>query len=265
MSALRSAPLLLALVACAQPTPPPTPADSADVAAAPTSFQDDPRLGSAFQLLGTGQPEACRALAQEVLDGQPGHPRAEFLVGLGLHKSKRYADARPHLLAADAATADFPGHEATAYFLAWCHYYLGEYELARAAFERHLETSVEADARFGLGVVALELGELETARTHLEQALVEFEAQVTEGNLTAMVDLAKCHARLADVDLAQDREDDALVHVEAALALDADKPAVWFKLYQLALARDDAATARRALGEYEARKPDPTAGMAMER
>ena len=238
----------------------PSPEDTA-----PPAAPDDERLGQALVALGSGDFATCRDLATAVLSDHPDHPRAHFLLGLGLHKAKRYAEARPPLVAADAPGGDNPGREAAPYFLGWCHYYLGELGEARAAFTRHLETVDEGDSHFGLGVVALELGELDVARTKLDRALVIFEGRVADGDLTAALDLAKTHTRLADVDIAEERDEDARAHVEAALSIDPSKAALWFKLYNLATAAGDEVMARRALGEYEARKDSGGAGMAMDR
>ena len=272
--------LLSTLAACGtDPTPTPgpgEPGDTSGVAAepgpevAPPVANDAPapkdeRLGLAFTALAEGRFAACRELSGAVLVDHPGHPCAHFLMGMGLHKAKRYADARPHLEAARDATTEFAGAEAVPYYLGWCLYYLGDHKAARASFEAHLATAEEGDSHFGLGVIAIELGELGAARTSLERALVIFEARVASGNLGAGMDLAKTHARLADVALGEDDDEAARTHVLAALGINPDQPAVWFKLYQLALSAGDEAEARRALGEYEARKTRAEAGMAMDR
>ncbi|MDF1800459.1 MAG: tetratricopeptide repeat protein [Planctomycetota bacterium] len=266
--------LLLSLLAACAPDPAPgpgpskpgeTPEATPEPAANDAPAPQDERLGLAFTALAEGRLAACRELSEAVLLDHPGHPRAHFLLGMGLHKAKRYADARPHLEAARDATADFSGAEAVPYYLGWCLYYLGDYLPARASFEAHLATSDEGDSHFGLGVIAIELGELDAARTSLERALKIFEARVADGNLGAGADLAKTHARLADVALGEDDDEAARTHVLAALGINPDQPAVWFKLYQLALVAGDEAEARRALGEFEARKTRAEAGMAMDR
>ena len=61
------------------------------------------------------------------------------------------------------------------------------------------------------------------------------------------------------------RYEEAILWFEAALAIDPSKAALWFKLYNLATAAGDEVTARKALGEYEARKSGAGAGMAMDR
>ena len=175
-------PLLVAASSCGDPDAP-TPApdqppavdhqasepDGSGQATPPPAAPADPRLGQALEALGAGDLESCRLLATAVLVDHPDHPRGHFLLGLGLHKAKRYAEARPHLVAADAPGVDYESREAAPYFRGWCHYYLGEYDEARAAFARHLETIDEGDSHFGLGVVALELGDEMLGQTSREQ------------------------------------------------------------------------------------------------
>ena len=262
---------VLALLAACGPADPPPPTPEAPSAvepaapATPPAAPEDARLGPAFDALGAGDYAACRELAAAVLADHPDHPRGHFLLGLGLHKAKRYAEARPHLLLADAPGVSYAGRDAAPYFLGWCHYYLGEHAEAAAAFSRHVAATDEGDSHFGLGVVAIEQGDLAGARAALDRALVIFEGRVAEGDLVAARDLAKTHARLADVDLAEDRDGDARAHVEAALGIDPSPAALWFKLYQLAEAAGDQDTARLAFAQYEARKGQAQAGMAMDR
>lgn len=251
--------LAVSALACsrepAEPAPPQPAASVPERPANTSPAPKDTRLGLAFEALGRGDYKACRAQARAVLAEHPGHPRAEFLLALGLHKAKRYAEARPHFEAADAATADFAGKEAVPYYLAWCEYWLGDFEAARADFHRHLATTDEGDSHFGLGAIALELGELDEARVELQRALEIFELRVAEGELAARGDVAKAHARLADLDLAVDDDESAKQHLEAALRLDPERPAVWFKLFSVATDAGDTELAARAKAEYERRSP----------
>jgi tetratricopeptide (TPR) repeat protein len=251
---------LLGAVACSGEPKTPAPDIAANTAAAPK----DARLGVAFEALGRGDYATCRSEAEAVLADFPHHPRAEFVLALGLHKAKRYAEARPHFDAAAAATADFAGKEAVPYYRAWCEYWLGDFAAARADFERHLEFSDEGDSHFGLGAIALELGDFEGARAELQRALEIFEGRIAAGELAAGVELAKAHARLADLDIAVDDNSAARAHLEASLRLDPAHPAVWFKLYNVALDSGDDELAARAKAEYENRSPkaDGTTPMA---
>jgi len=259
-----STPSLLAILAisvmsCADKTEkplPPQPTEAAtqrpvNEALAPK----DERLGVAFEALGRGDFKACRTQAEAVLAEHPHHPRAEFLLALGLHKAKRYAEARPHFEQADTATADFAGKQAVPYYLAWCEYWLGDFEAARADFRRHLAVTDEGDSQFGLGAIALELGELDAARVELQRALEIFELRIAKGELAAGGDVAKAHARLADLDLAVDDDAAARQHLEAALRLDPERPAVWFKLFTVATDAGDTELAAKAKAEYERRTP----------
>lgn len=262
--------LLLTLVGCS-PEPRTTPASGdapSDTGPQPADAPEpverntapapkDERLGTAFEALGRGDLETCRAAASAVLADFPRHPRAEFLLAMGLHKSKRYAEARPLFESAERATAEYAGKEAVPYYLGWCDFWLGDFDASRAAFERHLQVVAEGDSHFGLGAIALELGDFEEAREQLTRALEIFESRIAAGELAANRDLAKTHARLADVDLAADDEASARAHLESALRLDPNRPAVWFKLYTVAEATGDKEVAAAAKAEYERRSPTP--------
>jgi len=168
--------LALLLIGCGPSSAPephePTAAEAPAANTAPAP--KDERLGVAFEALGRGDVEACQREARAVLADFPHHPRAEFLLALGLHKAKRYAEARPLFESAESATASFAGKDAVPYYLGWCGYWLGDFEAARAAFERHLEGSDEGDSHFGLGAIALELGHFDEARAKLTRALEIF-------------------------------------------------------------------------------------------
>ncbi|MFT5081711.1 MAG: tetratricopeptide (TPR) repeat protein [Gammaproteobacteria bacterium] len=229
--------------------------------------QDEAKLGNAFRQLGAGDLNGCRATAMEVLENQPEpetRARAEFMVALSFHKAKQYADARPHFDQASRGP-DFQGKQALPYFQGWCYFWLGELDAAEASFQLHLTHSAEGDSHFGLGVIALDRGDAVAAKVELQKALELFEAKVASGDLGAKRDLAKTHARLADVYLDSDDFTQAKSHLLLAVQLDSDRSAVWYKLYQVHLELGEATPAANALAEYKRclESPESAGGMAM--
>lgn len=266
--------LALLLTACSEPshTPDPSgtsgampsvPAVESNAAMPPGQVQTDKpmapadeRLEHSLTALGDGNYTQAMELTGAVLTDHPGHSRALFLHALALHKLKRYAEARIDFQAAADSPQGFDGAEALPYYLGWCTYWLGDFDAARGAFQAHLDQVGEPDSFFGLGIIALELGELETAQSQLDLAAEGFNARLAAGDMLSARDVAKTYTRLADVDLANDQDEAAAEHLKSALELDADRPAVWFKLYNVSLALGDQELAIMAKREYEKRSPN---------
>ena len=230
--------------------------------------QDEAKLGHAFRQLGAGDLNGCRATAMEVLENNPApatRARAEFMVALSYHKAKQYADARPHFDKASQGP-DFQGKPALPYFQGWCYFWLGELDAAEASFQAHLAHTNEADSHFGLGVIALDRGDNPAAKVALQSALELFEAKLASGDQGAKRDLAKTHARLADVDLENEDLQLAKQHLQLAVELDSERSAVWYKLYQIYLEEGEGASAAAALAEYKRclDSSPSTSGMATE-
>ena len=97
-----------------------------------------------------------------------------------------------------------------------------------------------------LGLVELEL----------QRARAGFQERLDGGDLFSAADVAKAQARLADVALARDEDEAARDLLKQALALDAGRAAVWFKLYQVALALDDQELVALAKRKYEQLSPN---------
>ena len=95
---------------------------------------------------------------------------------------------------------------------------LGRPDRARKHYQRSHDLSVEVGmprevgtALWGLGVADHETGYLENAREHLENALALFEG------IAEVDSLAGVHASLAQIARAEDREADAVRHLDIAL------------------------------------------------
>ena len=249
------------LSSCVEPTPPEGSDPNLDAAAEQGAGpkdpalveQDEAKIGHAFRQLGAGDLGGCRVTAMEVLANDPApatRARAEFMVGLSFHKAKQYADARPHFDLASQGP-NFQGKLALPYFQGWCYFWLGELDAAEASFRQHLTQAEEGDSYFGLGIVALDRGDNAAAKSALQKALQLFEAKAATGDASAKRDLAKTHARLADLDLDSEDFEGAKIHLQLAVDLDSDRSAVWYKLYQVYLELGEDGPASSALAEYK--------------
>lgn len=157
------------------------------------------RLAAAETALLAGEFERADELLAEFVSMELPSGRAEFLFGLALHKRKRYPAAEPWFEAALRAPASFSGAASVHYFLGWCRYYLGDLEAARESFTEHRGlVPEEGDTVFGLGVVALDLGESERAAELFTEAIELHQRAMAEGATNLVPDLAKSFARLGD-------------------------------------------------------------------
>lgn len=272
---------LLLLASCADPEPPvtpatetngsssteqeaPAPSDSNGSSEAAPATPDEPKPLAAplpaadlvLQALAAGDVKSALELALELRETHGAHPRALFVHALALHKHKRYAEARPLFQAAAASPETFPGAERLPYYQGWCTYWLADFDAAAAHFSAHAAQAGEPDSHFGLGIIALELGDLERAELELQRARAGFQERLDGGDLFSTADVAKAQARLADVALARDEDEAARDLLKQALALDAGRAAVWFKLYQVALALDDQELVALAKRKYEQLSPN---------
>jgi len=126
-------------------------------------------LAGHYELILAGQPGPARVRLRQFLDAEGDDGRALFLMGLSHHRERAYPKAVPWFERAMAATPPYPP---AAHFLGWAHYHNGNATASRAAFEQHLRLDPnEGDTHFGLGVLALERGDLDEADARLARAL----------------------------------------------------------------------------------------------
>ncbi|MCP3914063.1 MAG: tetratricopeptide repeat protein [bacterium] len=206
----------------------------------------------AEQLVSAGSYEAALAVLEGVQRAQPGAGRARFLLAYCHHKQKRYAQARPHFEAVLAKGPTFDRAHVVFYLYGWCLWYLGEVDGARAAMEAMLEFDpTERDARYALGLIALEQGRAEDAERELRASLVlieELRAGASESTLRQLKrDEAKAHARLAELALLANDLDAAKAGLERSLNLNPANYEAWFKLSRVHTRLGDDARAAQAL------------------
>jgi tetratricopeptide (TPR) repeat protein len=112
---------------------------------------------------------AARMRLQPIVDRHPGWARATALLALTYYKENRFAVAAP--LFRRALELD-PEEVAARPFLGWSLYSLGELDEAETMFRSLVERKPEyTPAHYGLGLVALDRDEIESAKRHFERAL----------------------------------------------------------------------------------------------
>jgi tetratricopeptide (TPR) repeat protein len=200
----------------------------------------DPALGDAFRLVKTGRYEDGRRAAQAYLgQGAPAHAgQAEFVVGLSYHQQRLYERARQHF--ARGLELE-PAYVTARFFLGMALLNLGRLDESRAELERFVErVPDDSEAHFGLGLVAIEQDRTADAERAIGRAIGLADARRDAR------DLARYHARLADVQLRLDRLPDARASLERSIALVPDHFETWHKLARVLRRQGDAAGADRA-------------------
>jgi tetratricopeptide (TPR) repeat protein len=225
---------------------------NADVPPAPPG---DDQARVALQLIARNHPDQAEPVARAALAAYPDQPRAAFVLGLSLHKQKRYSDAVPLFerslagaTAMDAAqrAQQFPEHTHVAHFLGWARYYAGDLDGARGAFTSHVATVPTAgDSWYGLALVEIDEDQVDAAAAALERAMACLpEAERMEESRSR--DRGKILARQGDLALRADRTQDAVDLYRRALRAWPDHYEVWAKVARCYDRLGDAQAADRA-------------------
>ena len=198
-------------------------------------------------------------MLEALLEERPGLGRAELYLGMCFQKQKHYGKARPWLEAAAAKAGAFPKQESAWYFLGWCLYNLGDAEGARAAFEEHLKSAPEeGDSHFGLGLLELEAGRLDEAVERWRRSIELHQSAVEERGVDRSADIAKAHARIADVHLLREEWKQAREELVTCVGLYPPHHTAWYKLNQVLLELGEERAAAEALRQHDlwkARRP----------
>jgi len=210
---------------------------------APTlAEQEQLRLSVGRRLLSGGDFAGAEVVFRALHAAHPDHPRALFLLGLSIHKQKRYAEARPLLERSDALASAldagviatiFPESPHVPHFLGWCTYYLGDVEAAAKYFDAHIAiVPGEFDSQFGRGVVAIDQDDLAVAKERLRAALALLGAAADDapGGASHPRDRAKVLVRLGDVSLREGDVASARTQYEEAVHLWPAHHEGWAKL-----------------------------------
>ncbi|MHC4219723.1 MAG: tetratricopeptide repeat protein [Planctomycetota bacterium] len=218
-----------------------TPPPPASTAAAPTLGPELTGIAGSIQ---QRQTEAARLRLTPYLQLHPDDGLAEFLMGLSYHREKRYALARPRFERAVELTPDY---HPTYHFLGWCLYYMGEMDGARDAFEQHLvRQPTEGDSHFGLGLIDLDEDLLDAAERRFRRAIA-----LQADNQARRRDVAKAHARLADVYLRRDDLETARAELVTATGLWPQHYTAFYKLSRVLNRLGETGAAQEAFRRYE--------------
>lgn len=175
-----------------------------------------------LQLVQRGLYEAAAQRLTLMVETYPSFARGHLLLGLTHHKQRHYEDARP--LFARALELDPNDHPVRIYY-GWCLYYLGDSAGAREMFESFLAVSPDyADAHFALGLLNFDSDKLDRATRRFVRT-IELARKAHDPG-----DEAKARARLGDVHLRRGELDDARRELEAAVRLNPELYAAYFKL-----------------------------------
>lgn len=234
--------------AAKQPATPPVTIEPGKVATAGPPPKLDPQLLEAFRLIKSGRHADARLRVEAYLQA-PGaaHPgQAEFLVALSYHEDKLYQSADPHFARAIELEPDY---FTACFFHGFTLFNLGRLDEAKRLLETFLARSPEeAEAIFGLGLVALEQDRVDDAKDRIERAIAvaERKAASTERSADAREDLARYQARLGDVHLRRDDLDQARAAFERSVELWPEHGEPWHKLARVLQRLGDTAGAERA-------------------
>jgi tetratricopeptide (TPR) repeat protein len=192
----------------------------------------EPRLLEAFRAIKAGRYDEARGQVDVYLRSadakHPGH--AAFVRGLSYHEQQLYETARPSFARALELEPDF---FTTYFFYGFTLFNLGRLDEAKQALESYLSHMPdEAEAVFGLGLVALEQDRIDDAEKSFKRAIAIAESKPRTGKKAASLDedLARYQARLGDAYLRRDDLPDARAAFERSVALWPAHGEPWHKL-----------------------------------
>ncbi|MDG2423419.1 MAG: tetratricopeptide repeat protein [Phycisphaerales bacterium] len=184
-------------------------------------------LSAHFKLIEDKRTGPARIRIRQWLNDHPEDARAEFLMGLSHHRDRRYARALTWL---QDAIQHEPVYPPAWHFLGWTHYYLGNPEPARRAFEEHLVMDPEeGDTHFGLGLLDIEAWQLDDAERHFQLA-IELQADLPH----RVKGVSKAKARLSEViEIRDENNQEAILLLQESVELYPDHYEAWYRLSQL--------------------------------
>ena len=194
----------------------------------------DARLTDAFRLIKAGRYEQARRAARDYLTGAtgtPAHPgQGWFILGLSYHRQRLYESARGNFAKAVALEPDYV---TTYFFYGFTLFNLGRLDEAAKAFETYLARGPEdAEAVFGLGLVALEQDRVDDAERSFLRAIAVAQRREVGPLLSPGLreDLSRYEARQADVHLRRGDLAKAQADLERSVDLWPEHFEPWHKL-----------------------------------
>jgi tetratricopeptide (TPR) repeat protein len=214
--------IALAFAACDRPdveSAGPPAAQAGQFAVAPLAGE----LAHVYRLIERGDTGPARIRIRNWMDTNGEDAQALFLFGLAYHHERRYATSSAWFEQSLHAT---PAYPPAAHFLGWSAYYLGDSTTSSEAFRLHLSMSPdEGDSHYGLGLLALDAGELDTAHQCFTRA-IELQHQQPD----RIDGISKAMVRLAELEALHGNRIAARAHLEQAVAIDPDRIEGWHRL-----------------------------------
>jgi tetratricopeptide (TPR) repeat protein len=212
-------------------------------------------LADHYDLILAGRYGPARVRLRQFIDAAPQDARAHFLMGLSHHRERSYSKAVPWF---EQALAAGPPYPPAAHFLGWALYHVGEAAKSQAAFQRHLQLDPEeGDTHFGLGVLALERGDIDAADAFFGNAIT-----LQRSNPDRRGGVAKSLARRSEVLEQRGDVAGAVVMLAEAVSLEPDLYEALYRQARLLrrLGRDDEAAAAEAAAEEAAARVESSDG-----
>jgi len=199
-------------------------------------------LKTYFLLIDEGNNGSARVRLRQFMEENGQSGQALFLMGLSYHSENRYAKAVEWLL--KSTTAEKKRYPQAWHYLGWSHFYLGNIGLAKEAFEHFLVLHPnEPDSTFALGLLAIEAGELESAK--------ELFARVVSIAPQNQSIRAKATSRWADVLVELNDREGAVRLYNDALQRNPDLYEAWYRLSQALNRLGEKEKSKEALKQYQ--------------
>ena len=143
-------------------------------------------------------------------------------MGLSYHQNKQYSKA-VEWFEQGVSTESGDIYPPTWHFLGWSYFHLGQIQQSKYSFTQHLMVQPDAeDSLFGLGLIAIEEGELIQAKQLFLKSM-----QHSKHNVLSQ---AKATARCGDVSAELEDWQDAIMLYEQAVKLNPDLYEAWYRL-----------------------------------
>ncbi|MHC4992193.1 MAG: tetratricopeptide repeat protein [Planctomycetota bacterium] len=187
-----------------------------------------PELSEMFMLIQQYRTGPARVRLRKYRNLHPDDGKAVFLFGLTYHREKRYAKAMEYFREAVELNPEYP---LTYHFMGWAHYYLGEPDASREAFEHHLQVQPDVgDSHFGIGLIALDEDRLDDAERRFRRSI-----ELQEDDPARSRELSKSHVQLAEVLARRGRLEEARSALLLSVELFPDQYEAYYRLYRVLL------------------------------
>jgi len=188
----------------------------------PSQVKLDSVLKTHFSLIQNKQLGAARVRLRQHMDNHAESSDALFLMGLSYHQDKQYSKAVDWFKKGVSTELD-DIYPPTWHFLGWSYFNLGQIQKSKDAFTQHLMLHPdEEDSLFGLGLIAIEEGNLIEAKQMFLQSMQQSKLE--------SVTQAKATARCGDVSAELGNWQDAISLYEKAVTLNPDLYEAWYRL-----------------------------------